>query len=271
MFEQSLKWLQKNWWGLIVAHFIVLISTYLLIWEFAEPIGIPDTIDHLPSFTKTRIFFHMVLTLLIAAYLTLILDLLIRFKKEISLQNPDAGKYLLEKIGFGTNHTSIESCWKISENEIPTEPNLKPFNDGFQGKVLQVRSASRYAADYKVKPQASLGTLVEIVARFDDSSAHLYTQLSVLTKDRSESSTLWLNLKIGEGKPKLVWSNESSCEWYYYIKPAYLDGNWLNFQINLVIAVDDTMGSNGWRFGELKRCRLRGNLSLAYIGVYAQK
>jgi hypothetical protein len=88
MCEKAWKWLHGPWWGLVVAHFIILCLTYLLIWQFAEPLGIPDTIDNLPAFVKLRAFFHVTLTLLIGAYITLILELVIRKKKANPEPNP---------------------------------------------------------------------------------------------------------------------------------------------------------------------------------------
>ena len=82
MFEKPLRWLQKSWWGLLIAYILIIVTTYLAIWQFAEPLGIPDSIDNFPYFVKTRVFLHLSLTLLIAAHITLILDLVIRYRNE---------------------------------------------------------------------------------------------------------------------------------------------------------------------------------------------
>lgn len=75
MFDKPLRWLRKHWWGLIIAHFLLLISIYFAIWKLIEPLNI----EKVPNFTGSRVFYHLILTLLIAAYLTLILDLLVRY------------------------------------------------------------------------------------------------------------------------------------------------------------------------------------------------
>jgi hypothetical protein len=55
------------------------------------------------------------------------------------------------------------------------------------------------------------------------------------------------------------------------VKPNHLEGDWLRFQIDLSDAVAQTFGNNGWRYGQLKGFRLRGNLSLVQISVFARK
>lgn len=86
MMAEALKWLQKNLLGVLVAHLIILGVTYLGIWQAAEPLGIPDRIESFPDFAKTRIFIHLVLTVLIAAYLTIFLLVVpTKRKREIQL------------------------------------------------------------------------------------------------------------------------------------------------------------------------------------------
>jgi len=269
MFDNPLKWLRRNWWGLIVAYLLLFVSTYLLIWQFAEPLGIPDTIETMPAFAKSRIFLHLTLTFLIAPYLTLILDLIIRFQDSQNTIFPNHRKGLLERIGFGSTDTPILSCWHVPPDVTP-KPDFKVFNDGFQGKVLQVRSTSPYNADYKVRFKANEGKLVEFVIRLDDSSARLYARFMALSKDGTGSKKVWLNFKVEIDKPALVWENESECEWVYPITPTYLDGDWLRVQVNLNKAAAETVGDDGWKFGRLEKFRLRKNLSLSCISVYAR-
>jgi hypothetical protein len=268
MFEKPLVWLRKHWWGIIVAYLLLLISSYFTIWQFAEPLAIPDTLEELPTFTKTRIFFHLNLTLLVTAHLTLILILLIRYKEQVSPQSTQNEKLLLEKIGLGVSDTSIEKCWRFSEGTDP-KPTLKLFDDGFFGKALEIKSMIRYAADYDVQAQASLGATIEFVIKQDDQKAIVYAHLIVLSRDSSESKSVWLSFPIGLEKPSPV--GEGDGEWRFPIKPDHLDGNWLRFQIDLSEAVGQTFGTKGWRYGQLKGFRLRGNLSIAYICVFARK
>lgn len=91
MFDGALNWLEKKWWGLIIAHLIILAVTYLGIWQVTEPLGFPDTFSTLPTLARIRGFFHVILTLLIAAYITLALDLFLRRKRWASARNLDYG------------------------------------------------------------------------------------------------------------------------------------------------------------------------------------
>ncbi|MBV6450876.1 MAG: hypothetical protein MHPDNHAH_01603 [Anaerolineales bacterium] len=79
MFKKPLTWLQRNWWGILVAYLIVSVTSYLAIWQLAEPLGLPDKIENFPSFVSSRIFIHLALTIIVAAYITLFLDVWLRY------------------------------------------------------------------------------------------------------------------------------------------------------------------------------------------------
>jgi hypothetical protein len=74
------RWLQEHWMGLIATYLLVLVMTYLAIWQIGEPVGISDNLDTLPSWMRRRIVFHLILTLLISSHITLILEVLFRRK-----------------------------------------------------------------------------------------------------------------------------------------------------------------------------------------------
>ncbi len=80
--KRAIQWLRYHWLGLIIAYLIILVGTYLGIWQFSEPIGIPENIDTLPNWIRNlmgyRIFFHLTLTVLIGSHITLVLDLFLR-------------------------------------------------------------------------------------------------------------------------------------------------------------------------------------------------
>jgi hypothetical protein len=66
---------------LIIANFVAFIGIYLLLWQFAEPLGIPDNIENWPGFMRTRGFLHITLSVLLSAYVTILLDLKLRRDK----------------------------------------------------------------------------------------------------------------------------------------------------------------------------------------------
>jgi hypoxanthine phosphoribosyltransferase len=55
-------------------------AMYGLLWTIVAPLGIPNTIENPPSVMKSRAFFHVLLTLLAGAYVTLLIDLILRRK-----------------------------------------------------------------------------------------------------------------------------------------------------------------------------------------------
>jgi len=78
MIDKSMQWLRRNWWGLVVAYLILAVGTYFVVWQLAEPLGIPGSIEVLPRFVESRVFIHLMLTVIFAAHFTLMLDLYIR-------------------------------------------------------------------------------------------------------------------------------------------------------------------------------------------------
>lgn len=78
MLEQPIRWLQKHWWGLVVAYFLILCSLYVLIWTVIEPLGIPDRFTQIPDIVSRRIFLHLILSVILASHITLALELFIR-------------------------------------------------------------------------------------------------------------------------------------------------------------------------------------------------
>lgn len=115
MLESAIKWLHKSWWGVAVAYPIVLFGVYGLIWYFAEPIGIPDNISKLPDFAHYRIFFHLLIALIITPHVVLFLTLLVRRseKKDLSdfsLRVSSADKALFAQLlaEFPPDGTSVK-------------------------------------------------------------------------------------------------------------------------------------------------------------------
>lgn len=80
MLERARRFIEQNWWGILPAYFIILLGTYLALWQLTEPLGLPENITELPVFMRSRIFIHLVLTPLIAAHVTLLLFLIIRLR-----------------------------------------------------------------------------------------------------------------------------------------------------------------------------------------------
>ncbi|MCP4416631.1 MAG: hypothetical protein GY805_08410, partial [Chloroflexi bacterium] len=104
MFDQSMEWLKKHWWGLIIAHFLILAIVYTFIWQLAEPLGIYDNLSNLTEIINTRVFLHITLTLIFGAYFTLILDLFLRWQGGTETMLPkNSNDTVKAKILFATD------------------------------------------------------------------------------------------------------------------------------------------------------------------------
>lgn len=71
MWKRVWSSLAKGRSGLLLAYLSVLLLTYTAIWQLSAPIGLEAEFDTLPDFARTRIFFHLVLTLVAAPHILL--------------------------------------------------------------------------------------------------------------------------------------------------------------------------------------------------------
>jgi len=122
MFQKPMEWLRRTWWGLIVAYLILASGLYFVIWQFAEPLGIPNRVEILPELIKSRVFIHLTLTLVLAAYITLLLDLYVR--RQITSTSQDRVANTLRKCedtGYCTvriirSRDELESVFNIPDS-----------------------------------------------------------------------------------------------------------------------------------------------------------
>jgi hypothetical protein len=85
--EQIKEWIQlieQKWWGMILVYFLISTSVYLTIWSLVEPLNIPEKILVFDSSIDRRLL-HILLTLLLSCYITLILDIFNRWSKRYDL------------------------------------------------------------------------------------------------------------------------------------------------------------------------------------------
>jgi hypothetical protein len=174
---------------------------------------------------------------------------------------------LIQRIDFDypLEESPFENGWRLVEGAQPTFEY--PTDDSF-GKVIAIREVARserpYALDYNVEPDARrLGKMVEFVAELKPGAAIYARVVNVLSKARSTSTEGWIQFQIGTSQPQKVAYNE----WVMCVMPTQLKGNWQLFRIDLIDAVNQTFGNDGWSFKKLIGFRLRGNLELAYISV----
>jgi dolichyl-phosphate-mannose--protein O-mannosyl transferase len=73
VFEKVNGWLRQHWWGLFIAYFLLLVMFYCAIWTVMEPMNVPDILE-LPTFMRSRLFYHLAATALLASHFALILE-----------------------------------------------------------------------------------------------------------------------------------------------------------------------------------------------------
>lgn len=81
MLDKARGWLKYRWWGIFVTYQLLLIMFYCAVWVTIEPINLPDNWDLLPSFFRSRLFFHIIVTVLLASHTTLFLEAFRRRKE----------------------------------------------------------------------------------------------------------------------------------------------------------------------------------------------
>jgi hypothetical protein len=155
--------------------------------------------------------------------------------------------------------------WEMLSSEAKEdEINLEHTNDQFVGNAISISAPVRYGMEFKVGPEAAeRGKVVELVANLtEDASFFIYMSL---VRDDGSTSKGWLKLKTVQGPPQPV----DDDEWQFSIEPvSSKGGNWSLYQVNLQDAVMQTFGNDGWKFQQLEKFRIRGNLSLGYIDIY---
>lgn len=78
MLARAKGWMQRVWWGSLVAYVNLLVVAYTLIWKWIAPLGLPDVFPSGGWLFNTRWFFHIVVAVLVAAHGTIALDLSLR-------------------------------------------------------------------------------------------------------------------------------------------------------------------------------------------------
>ena len=243
-----IEWLARQWRYLAMVILLTLIEIALYIAYASWPIIV---------FSTAHLAFAVLATLLlfVAKRPTTVLP---RFPDAQTTAN------LIQKIGFDYLPASpLIHGWKLGEG-IPPRLTFVPYRLGKKALAIQevAQPGQRpYALDYNVEPVAKI---VEFVAKFE-SGAAIYAHVGMaLSKPPSTSADGWIQFRIGTSHPERV----TSTEWLMYVMPTRSKRKWDLFRIDLMDAVKQTLGNDGWTFKRLIGFRLRGNLKLAHISVF---
>jgi len=183
---------------------------------------------------------------------------------------PELRKMQLETIQFDYADPPMNHGWQLVEGN-PQLITFEKLNDATVGNALKISSPSDniYALDYILSPQSSeFGNSLELVANYYDAQTSFYVYVSMVNNN-GDTQSGWLKLKIGKDQALPSQKTVGEQEWLLYVKPeAFLDQNWVQMQIDLTEAVQETFGKDGWTFKKLLRFRIRGNLWIDYITIY---
>jgi hypothetical protein len=157
------------------------------------------------------------------------------------------------------------------DSAYPLNGYIEHITDPFVGQAIAIGSETRTGIELEVKPIAArFGREVEFVADLKN-DAYFYILVG-LERDDGSTSTGWLRLGLGSGQPQPYFDEIEAGyagEWQLSIEPICSKGDdWLLFRVDVEEIVTRTFGGDGWRFRELKKVRVRDNLSLDYISVF---
>jgi hypothetical protein len=135
--------------------------------------------------------------------------------------------------------------------EFGTDPEIP-------GSLSLKVSGDQFAMDYEVPQHAKPSNQISFTAKFIR-DAFLYAEVEVIDKSHQRQETWWLAHVIGQKAPEKLtqWT-----EWKFYLSP--LDHT---FNISLADEVEVAFGKEGKVLAELKRIRIRGDLSISAIKV----
>lgn len=168
----------------------------------------------------------------------------------------------LQAIDFQYTDDPTNHGWKLTEGQAVTYTH--PPN-GHYGYTLGITAAAKYALSFDVKPAARSATQLEASIKLDKTGL-FYVLTELQSSQGAATRKMWFKFKAGTPSMKPV--EGKTDEWQIVMEAETLDGGWQKFQIDLAQVVAKTVGKEGWRLGQLKGFRVRGNLALAAITVY---
>jgi hypothetical protein len=174
----------------------------------------------------------------------------------------------IEKIDFDYQDSPTKHGWTLLESEADeTQLVIEHISDQFVENAISISSPVKYAMEFEVgSAAAQLGKVVEFAANLDKNAA-FFVYVS-LERDDGSTTNGWLKLTIGKGQPAPV----DQDEWRLFIQPVSTKGgDWLLYRVDLQDAVMETFGNDGWKFQQLEKFRIRGDLSLDYIHIFERQ
>jgi hypothetical protein len=173
------------------------------------------------------------------------------------------------ELSLPLNELPEKSGWKLSpddkKNDSPTLPIIKVGSDGLYGKYWQIERIDRYYLDYHFhiiyKQKNKLAFTIQFVNNFV-----IYAEVKLIRGRNNDEKLGWLAFIEGKKEPKPL--EEGIWEWTIHSQPKTIVNEWKGFEINLIDAVNQSFGTEGWKYSHVTRIRIRESLKIARIAIY---
>jgi hypothetical protein len=187
---------------------------------------------------------------------------------------------LVKQIGFEYLPASpLENGWKVAYSYAWVNEGGQPAITEYL-KSRQWRTASdsptkgsismnidACAIDYELDRNATFSDRLECEVKFGNAT-DMFVRVEMASGNGSRTTKL-IKFVLGTESPSATknWEND---EWTLPIYPQALPNGWRKVNISLADAVAKTWGRFGWTFRAISTVRLRGELSISPIRLYAQ-
>ena len=214
--------------------------------------------------------FWLVVFIIVSIVVSITLSVVLVYMLGLNSPEQTSNLLTLETIQFDYPDSPLQHDWKLVEGNT----ELIAFTqivDPKVGNALRITSPEEnfYGLDLELNPRVKeFGDYLEVVSRYDDESASIYTYIG-MTRIDGAYQTGWLKYKLGEGGPLPSQKTTGENEWVLYLTPeSFSNTNWVKLQVDLDQAVHDTYGTDDWSFDKLLKFRIRGNITIDNITIY---
>jgi len=175
----------------------------------------------------------------------------------------------LYTIDFNYSDSPLNHGWETVDITDTTQLVVEPIVDEVVGNAIHLSSSVWYGIDFNIPQPAQSATVVEFVVDFNK-GASIYTLVRLQDSANTQSiSAGWIKFSLGQGVPRNVGTSlVDQGEWEVFIQPVSHEGKeWFLYRADLMKAIEQTFGKNGWQFLQLKEIRVRGDLVLDRISL----
>ncbi|CAM4362364.1 hypothetical protein EWU23_13490 [Cytophagaceae bacterium 50C-KIRBA] len=230
MFENLIERINQGLWQRTLAFFTLWFAVYSVIWTILEPLN-------LEIVTCKRDIWRMLFVGSTFIFNVCIYFMLFFRKK-------------LEIIGLDTGDTNILNT-VISIGK----PKLNQENDGFQGRVLNIKADyDTEPLDWNIKASALKASRLSITYKAEPRLI-FYARISVLSKNKTSTKEKWLRFEPNISLPQSLADDEEMGV------PVVAINNYGLLRLNIYLPkiVQDAYSAHGWQYDKVLTIRARGS------------